>query len=173
MANQTIIATEDSFLDEGDDTTPRNGITFLHYRPTGALENNPIFEFDVSDMSGKSWDSVVLSLTFHTTTGDLPSMTINLGFALKAVVMDQVLWSVYATGLSWDTAGAETDDDNDATTRVSTWTISGVNAVGDVIQSPDITGIVQKAIDDNAGTLNLLMYGAAPDTLIKFKTRQP
>lgn len=170
MASETIIATSDSYLDEDNDSSPRNTIDNLQYRPAGAAELNPIFEFDVSDMDGRSWDSVVLNLTFHTTTGDLSSMTVNLGYVTKAVVMDQTIWSLYATGLSWATAGAETDDDNDATTRESTGTISGVNAVGDTLTSPDITGIVQKAIDDNAGTLFLIMYGAAPDTLIRFKS---
>jgi hypothetical protein len=163
MADTTIVATEDTFLDEGAPTLERDGADHLNYSPSGASEFNPIFQFDVSSLSLQTWDTVKLNLTFHSSESsfDQQSSNLFLSYITKTVVMSEANWTTVSVtpAVSWDTAGAETSSDNDFSTRVP-WTIpSGAYAIGDMIQSPNLSDIVKKAINENSGILFLLMYG--------------
>lgn len=163
MADTTIVATEDAYLDEGASTLNRSSIDHLNYTPSGAAEVNPIFEFDVSSLSLQTWDSVKLNLTFFGgNTWETLSSTTRLSYVTKAVVMSEVTWETAATTgpVDWGTDGAQTSADNDFDTRV-TWTVPDLPYVdGDMIQSPDLTQIIQKAINENSGILFLLLYGS-------------
>lgn len=172
MANEEIIASEDNFLDETAATTNRGAIDHLNYVGTGASERNPIFKFDVSGMSGKSWDSVVLRLTYWGNGIDPSSgaaTIIYLSYVLETDVdVDDCSWEhkVEDAGqVDWTGAdGAEDSTSNDHTTRI-VWPLSGAHSTGDVVQSANITALINQAIDDNSGILNLIMYGTGNNTL--------
>ena len=53
----------------------RSAIDKLQLRVSGGLEDNPILRFDVSNMDGKSWDSVILRLVCHTASLTLNATT--------------------------------------------------------------------------------------------------
>lgn len=176
MANEEIIASDDTFLDEQANTQVRSAIDNMKLRTSGANEDNPVMRFDVSGMEGKSWDSAILRLTYHTASSSLAGTTnIYLSYIEETDLdVNDCSWDnkVQVGGpTAWDgAAGAEDSTSNDHTTRVDWTTLvaSTGKAVGDVVQSPDLTTIINKAISDNAGILNLIMYSPGTNTAIQW-----
>ncbi len=158
MADQTVTCSGDSFLDEAVPTTNRGSILFLNFGRTSGDHLNPVWTFDVSSLAGKMWDSVTLTLTHENPSGDpAGSGTIFLAHIDKALVISTCTWEVFSTGNSWSTDGAETSADHDAATRVA-WVMETSSVADDIEVSPDITGIVKVALNENAGTLHLILF---------------
>ncbi|MHC4067255.1 MAG: hypothetical protein ACYSUI_22510, partial [Planctomycetota bacterium] len=105
MANETIIATQDTYLSEGNSTAVRASIPFLNLNPSGGGgAENPIFQFDISDLAGKTWDSVVLKLTWDANGGSYSSQTIFLSYVKETeMVIDDCSWDnkVQSLGTAW------------------------------------------------------------------------
>ena len=96
-----------------------------------------------------------------------------MAYLNQPVVITTCTWSIYDTALNWSTSGAEDSTDNDHDTRVDWTTLVASTglAVGDIVQSPDISDIIDKAISDNSGILNLVVYGLGSNTNVqKFRS---
>lgn len=167
MADQTIIASQDTYLDEGNSTADRSDIDHLNFRVSGALEINPLFQFDCSSLDGMTWDSVVLKMTWrdNDTGYATPANACWLSYILRTdMTIDAVSWdNRIEPGSAWNTAGAEDSTDNDHTTRVE-WDLSANMVADATVTSPDLGTIVQKALDENSGILNLLLYATGTAT---------
>ena len=158
-ADLAILTSDDTYLDEAAPTLNRSAIDHLNYRAAGGLESNPVFRFDVGALTGKRWTSAVLRLTYFAVGADpAAGSTIYLSYVNHPVVITTTTWEIYDTGLNWDFDGAESIFDNDYTTRV-VWPLSGGHAIDDVVESPDLTALIEKALAENGGILNLIMYG--------------
>jgi len=156
----TIVATSDSFLD-GSDNNNDSTADALQFRPTDSQPRSPVFIFDVSSMEAVSYTSVHLRLNYDnnqsTDTGD----PIFLSFILQNIVIAECTRIIYSTGNNWNTIGGEDSVDNDHTTRID-WGPTypaPPYSIGDQIESPDLTVLVNQALADNNGLLRLIMYG--------------
>jgi hypothetical protein len=174
MADQTIIASDDTYLDEGAADTVRAAIDNIQiWASGGADERNPVWKFDCSSLDGMTWGSVVLKVTWKA-SGTGISDTIYLSYIKQtAVEVDDCTWNSYddSGANTWNTAGAEDSTDNDHTTRVA-FDLSAAIVADVTISSDDLTDIVQKALDENSGILNLICYGVGgtQTTVRRFKS---
>ncbi len=162
MANQTVVCSSDAFLDESAPTENRGSVNHLNFGVTSNDDLNPVWTFDVSSLAGKMWDSVTLTLTyFGSITSGSGSGTKFLAHLDKALVASTCTWEVFSAGNGWASFGAETSADHNAATRVE-WFMDQARAVDDVEVSPDITGIIMRALHANAGTLHLILFSTGP-----------
>ena len=160
MADQTVICSGDSFLDESSGTgdTIRGAVERLNFGRTSGDHLNPVWTFDVSSLAGKMWDSVTLTITHEGIEGDpAGSGTIFLAHIDKAMDTSTCTWNDFDTAAAWGASGAETSVDHDVATRTA-WVMETSSAAGDVEVSPDITGIIQRALHTNAGILHLILF---------------
>ena len=160
MANQTVVCSGDSFLDESSGGgTIRGAVDHLNFGVSAGNDLNPVWTFDVSSLAGKMWDSVTLTLTyFSSSTDPAGDGTTFLAHIDKAMVASTCTFNDFATSSAWATAGAETSADHDTATRVAWVMDTAAKAVNDTEVSPDITGIVNRALNTNAGTLHLILF---------------
>ena len=166
MADQTIIASEDTYLDESSATTRRETIDNVQVWASAAgQDRNPVWQFDCSSLSGMSWDSVKLKVTWKASRVGGVSSAMFLSYVLQTdMTIGDCSWTnkVQDAGPTpWPDAdaGAEGATNNDHTTRVG-WDLSADIVADTTIVSADITDIVQKAVDENSGILNLILYGS-------------
>jgi len=141
----------------------RESIAFLHYVMSGVNESNPMLQFDLSSLIGFTWASAQLRLTHNSALdGDpaIPPGTIYLAYILRPLVYTVCNRDIYDTGLDWETDRGEGPLDNDFDTRV-VWPLSGSHVEDEQVFSPNITPILDKAIDENGAILNLIMYGTS------------
>lgn len=160
-ADTTISASNDSFLDKVNDDFNRSTLeilTLLNYNAATGAE--PIFEFDVSALTGLTWKSVKLRLTYD--GGDSAASTAALRYLTKDVDIATCTWNHYDktnSPLAWATPGARSSGDGDLAFDVA-WPLTS-DAPGTTILSPDLTAMVQEAQQANAGTLFMLMFWTA------------
>ena len=165
MAVVNVICLQDSYLDENTPTFNRSTINRVRLQIGGTREKNPIWRFDVTAVARKSWATVKLRLVYHDNSPAIGGgNTVYLSYINQPVVVNsESNWNRYRAPFdNWNTAGAQDSVDNDHTTRVA-WPISGAHLNGDIIESPDLSALVQKAIDENGNILNLIMYGEGTD----------
>lgn len=157
QSDTTILATNDSWLDEG---TPGSNFRFnsviLSAKGPGN-RNSPVLEFDVSALTGLTWKSAKLRLTYDgsDSVGD-GSMLIRR--VLQDMETNDSSWSYYDTSETdaWQSAGALGPLDADQTTQV-TWPVANGTASGTTILSPDITDMVEDAIENQSGILKVVL----------------
>jgi hypothetical protein len=135
MADTTIVASEDTYLDqESPGATDRHTIDNIQYRSSGTSvsRRNPIFRFDISSLQNQAWTSTKLILTYSDISSSYnppDGATIYLSYVLKDVVITETNWTtVKTTGgtVLWATAGGMTSADNDYGTRVA-WKINSLD----------------------------------------------
>ncbi len=164
MANQTILATSDVAIDilGGNNEGNANINVFT----TGASESNGLWRFDVTSLSGKMWDSAHLRLSSNTSHSGATFNNFFISRIKRALVYATCTDLIYDTGLSWDARYAESSLDNDHTTRVDQSSIlDGVSwADNETITFLDISDIVKQGVIEDAGTLDILMYGTGAGT---------
>lgn len=169
MADQTVTTSADTFLDEAVATTNQSSVDHLNFR--GSQGMNPIWTFDVSSLVNKMWDSVTLNLTFFGNLGTDPNagggVVIYLAVVTPAVVITQTTWNVFSTGNNWPgSSGAESGTDNDHGTRVAVTTMPSSASTDDTFTSDDITDLITRALNVNAGTLQLIMYSVGSNSAL-------
>lgn len=157
MANQTVFATSDVQIDTG----PNNeGIAGLNMKPDSPNESNMFFRFDVSSLSGKMWDSVVLLLTYDQSQTTFTSGPVYISRVLRDIVYTQVTSVIFKDANNWNVAFAENSIDNDHTTRVNTFDtlVQGLRAQDEQLTSADLTDLVRDGVIKDSGTLDVIMY---------------
>lgn len=177
LANDTtIIASDDTYLDQGGPTINRTTLgfmNFMHIQPSS--ESKPMMAFDVSALAGFVWKTAVLKLTFDVSGGGTPPFSPTLYRIKRSVVWlsgatDPPSWNIYDTAQNWQVSGAGGVNDRDNATAVS-WTTypSSPYTAGQQIISPDLTALINDANTLNGGTLVLNMAGPTPPfTLQRF-----
>lgn len=162
MADQTIVTSLDVDIIQPP-VANREGIARLSFKADTPNEANMIFQFDVSSLSGKMWDSVVLRTVYDATAGSQTPPSIGplyLGRVLRAINYSTCTGTIFDTASNWGATMAENSSDNDHSTRVDTFDtiVQGTRTDGDIFTSADITDIVRDAILKDSGTLNMIMY---------------
>ena len=176
-ADTTIVATEDTYLDQGSEFTDRSALAFMQFRHIDpSSQTNMLMEFDVSALAGLVWNTVKLNLTYEDSVGSTPQGDPQLARVLRAVTFGnaQASWRRYATALTWETPGATGALDIDQASELA-WTNFPVApyAVDQVVTSPDITDLVNDAITLQSGILFLLArIPGAPSTTQRFHSTE-
>lgn len=164
MATETITCERDSFLDIA---LNRDAIAFLSFRTSGT-QSNPVWRFNLSPLVGRDWVSAVLQLSYESAALD-PSAggpEIFISYILRPIVLTTCTSVIYDTGLNWDAELAENSVDNDHDTRVI-FPLSSDHSEGDIVTSPDISPLLDRAIDENNNILNLIMYGTGVNSQLQ------
>ncbi len=163
MADQTILATSNVAIDSG----PNNdGNLVVNVFTTGGSESNGLFRFDVTSLSGKMWDSAQLRLSSNQAHGAAAFTDFYISRCLQAVVYNQCTSVIFATASNWNATFGESSVDNDHTSRVDQSSILNEVAWADNQTIPflDISDIVKPGVLQDAGTLDILMYGTGDGT---------
>ncbi len=170
----TLFATADTFGDGfslGTRDTDRSGIDFVRCRFFSAFPNDTFdhgfWEFNVSAFDGIVYRDVVMRLHVHDDP-PVPGGGITMRLARMIPVWDivggETTLRSYAKGTQgvgnrqeWDTLGGRTDDvDYDLATSLQ-WDGGAGAAVNTQVQTPDLTALVNGAIVNNNGILQLGM----------------
>ena len=180
MANLTVIASKDTFLDENHNSGSgtRHAVDHINFRTGGALEHNPVLEFDLSALAGKTWTDAKLKLTYWANCTDpSPGALIKLAHLTQPVAIHDCSWNEYDkqgggeledTGLAWDLPGGESAGDHGAKTRVGWPLLTGTHLEDDVVWSPDISIPVRLGLDyTGTGLFYLFMYGVGLNSSVQ------
>lgn len=120
-----------------------------------------LMKFDISSETGLTPNGASLQAYCYFDTTTLTD-TIATYRCKRAWVENQVTWNVYSTGNAWETAGGSGANDVDYTigpgngafaTAIDTWAT--------IASGAGFLAIVQDAIDNRAGILNIWCYAAA------------
>ena len=166
MADQTILATSNVAIDSG----PNNdGNPVVNVFTGPSSESNGLFRFDVTSLAGKMWDSAQLRLSANEPGGSHSAATFTnfyISRCLQAVVYDQCTSVIFATASNWNATFGESSVDNDHTSRVDQSSLLDSLAWADneIITFLDISDIVKQGVLQDAGTLDILMYGTGNGT---------
>lgn len=126
-------------------------------------------QFNVASFAGVIWKSAKVQLWRATDSnsngGAMPKL--NIARCVRTWDLTQATWNVFKGASpgpdTWTQGGARNVvTDHDSTTDVA-WTPPAV-AVGSMVTTPDITGIVNQAIALDAGTLRLLFVYPGAET---------
>ncbi len=158
MANQVIVATQDTWLDGASTGNDRSGSTIVRAWASAAGDSHGAWEFDVSSIATSNWTVVRLHLTYQDDAANNPATTWFFVRSRRAWVMGELTWDDASASEAWASGGARNNssDHNHGQEIVFPWP-TAPHAIGDVIMSPDLTDLVESANNEDGGVLRLLL----------------
>ena len=180
-SNQTVTPALDTYLRGffgNEDSISQEAFLFVEIATDSpaAFEkrSHPCFQFDVSAFAGLIWRSVKLQLwrAGDSSEGDGDFPTTRVARILRPWNLTQASWNSFATGSAWGSGGARAEGVDHTTTNAQVW-IPVDGPEDEMVQLPDITGIVNDAIQFDGGILKLIiMYPGTPPNQDGFPGRR-
>jgi hypothetical protein len=158
----TFNPTKDAHIQEAAPTTNLGAATTIRVQATAAAKIRSLLTFDLSSLGAITVASNVTLDLFHVAMSG-SNFLAGLSRITQAWIEAEVTWNIYSTGNNWATAGG----DFTATGQVTGITIPAGSSADLRISGSLLRDLVQDAIDNQSGILDIIIHATEDVTGIK------